>query len=811
MSSSRSPPAFKRLGSSAPHAPLALEILFAASGCAALIYEVVWFQLLTLAIGAAAPSLGVLLAMFLGGLCIGSLLVRRFVSRRHNPLRVYAAIELAVGVLGFVALYEIPALGSAYAATSGSVSLDLALRSLVAAVALLPPTILIGATLPAVVAWLEATPRGSARVGLLYAANVGGAALGSVLAGFYLLRAYDTRVATLVAVAINVAVSAAAFALAPRVAPAATAGTLQYARAAAPRAIYVTTALSGATALSAEVLWTRHLSLLIGSTVYTLALILAALLAGLGLGGFAGAELGRRIDPRGALACCQLALCAALAWGAYFIACSLPHWPIDVTLPTSPTSALALDVVRIALAVVPGALLWGASFPLALAAAAHDGRDPRRVVGGLYAANTAGAIAGALLTTFLFVPGIGSLDTQKLMILTAACAGVLALSTIPARVPVRRWSAAAAAVVAALLLARSVPDLPPALVAYGRFLPTRGANANVVYVGEGLTASIAVTQEPSGILTYHNAGKTQASTYPQDLRLQRMLGHLSTLVPEHPASVLVIGLGAGITAGAVSLDPEVERVVVAEIEPLVPTTAAQYFSEPNFGVVENPKVDIVVDDGRHHLATTREKFDAITSDPLDPWVKGAAALYTREFWQLCKAHLNDGGVVTVFLQLYETTDDAVKSEIATFLEAFPNGAVFANEVEGMGYDAVLLGRAGDAPIDAASLQDRLGSARYENVARSLRAVGFDSALDLLATFAAQATDMSEWLRGAAINTDANLRLQYLAAEGLNERRAAEIFNELLGSGPRFPERLFAGTPAQLEELRQRLQAKRGDY
>jgi spermidine synthase len=558
------------------------------------------------------------------------------------------------------------------------------------------------------------------------------------------------------------------------------------------------------------------LSLLIGGTVYTVALILGVLLAGLGIGGFAGAALGRRLDARAALACCQLLLCGALAWAAHVIARSLPYWPIDVTLPTAPVVALSLDLARIALAVLPAALLWGASFPLALgsaalASAARDRRDARRLVGGLYAANTVGAIAGALLTTFLLVPAIGSRPTQKLAVLVAACAAVLALSTIPARVPARRWAVAAIGVAAALLLASSVPDIPASLVAYGRFLPTRGANANVVYVGEGLTASIAVSREPSGILTYHNAGKTQASTYPQDLRLQRMLGHLSTLVPERPTSVLVIGLGAGITAGAASVDPEVERVVVAEIEPLVPKAAAQYFGEPNFGVVDSPKASIVVDDGRHFLATTRETFDAITSDPLDPWVKGAAALYTREFWQLCKAHLNDGGVVTVFLQLYESTGDAVKSQIATFFDVFPSGAVFANAVEGMGYDAVLLGRAGDAPIDVAQMQERLGSARYETVARSLRAVGFDSALDLVATYAGQAADMSAWLDRAPITTDANLRLQYLAAEGLNERRAAEIFDELLGSGPGFPPHLFAGTPAQLEELRQRLQAKRGDY
>jgi spermidine synthase len=342
-------------------------------------------------------------------------------------------------------------------------------------------------------------------------------------------------------------------------------------------------------------------------------------------------------------------------------------------------------------------------------------------------------------------------------------------------------------------------------------LPARGIGANVVHVGEGLTASVAVTREPDGTLTYHNAGKTQASTYPQDLALQRMLGHLATLTPASPSSVLVIGLGAGITAGAVSIDPAVQRVVVAELEALVPGVAADYFASPNFGVVTNPKVEIVLDDGRHHLATTRETFDAITSDPLDPWVKGAAALYTRELWELCKRRLNAGGAVTVFLQLYESGDDAVKSAIATFFAAFPNGALFANTVGGAGYDAVLVGVVGDGPIDVERMQQRLDSGAYTQVAESLRSVGFDSALDLLGTYAGQQQDLAAWLADATINTDSNLRLQYLAGAELNEQRAPEIFAALSSHPPRFPRDLFTGTAAQLEALRQRIAARQGDY
>ena len=156
--------------------------------------------------------------------------------------------------------------------------------------------------------------------------------------------------------------------------------------------------------------------------------------------------------------------------------------------------------------------------------------------------------------------------------------------------------------------------------------------------------------------------------------------------------MLVIACGAGVTAGAASIDPRVERETIAEIEPLVPQAAAKYFGDYNFNVVKNPKVHVEIDDARHFLNTTKEKFDAITSDPFDPWVKGAANLYTTEFWEMAKAHLNPGGVVTVFVQLYLSGLAASKSEVATFFQVFPTATIWGNPIRGVGYDIVLMGR-----------------------------------------------------------------------------------------------------------------------
>ena len=829
-----------------------LALLFAASGAAALIYQVVWFQLLGLVIGASAVSLGVVLATFMGGLSLGSVLAPRCIAIDRHPLRVFALLELAIGALGCGLLYALPALGGVYGALTGAGLGGLLLRAAIACVCLLPPTVLMGATLPIVARSLGSSPRGLARVGFLYAANIAGAVAGCLLAGFYLLRMHDVAIATFAAAAINAAAAAGAAALARAAAlvrPGARAQDAPSARTVSAHngdptrrawPVYAAIALSGATALAAEVIWTRHLTLLLGATVYAFALILSVFLLGLGIGSGLGAYAARKVQAHTGLAVCQWLLCLGLVWAAYMLARALPYWPLDVTLPAPPLVMLQLDWLRAASAALPAALLWGASFPLALAAAgaraaggsaAGEPARADRVVGGIYAANTAGAIAGALGASFVLVAWLGSERAQQLLVLMAAAAGLLALlaagagaraappraRAAPDGVHARRPSTvraiaaagtAATALAGALLLAAAVPGVPPELVAYGRFLPTRGPGANVIYVGEGLTSSIAVSRENDGTLTYHNAGKAQASTYAQDMRLQRMLGALTTLVPDGSESFLVIGLGAGITAGAVALDPEARRVVVAEIEPLAVRAAAEHFGDYNGGVVADPKVTIHIDDGRHFLATTDEMFDGITSDPLDPWVKGAAALYTREFWQLTKSRLKPGGVVTAFIQLYETTEEAVKSEVATFFEVFPNGALFANTVQGMGYDAVLVGRAGDAPIDVDRVHARLQSPAYAPVARSLADVGFRSAADLLGTYAGGPADLARWLDGAAVNTDRNLRLQYLAGQGLNLYRADEILKSLTVGGPAFPATAFMGSPALLEQLRRRVRAQR---
>jgi len=814
--------------------PLLLA-LFVGSGCAALIYEIVWFQLLQLVIGSSAVSLGVLLGTFMGGMCLGSLALPRLITARRHPLRVYALLELGTGIIGIVVLFGMPYVGRLYVANVGHGLPGILLRGAVCAVCLLPPTLLMGATLPAIARWIETTPQGISWLGFFYGGNIAGAVFGCLLAGFYLLRVHDMATATYVAATINGTVALIGLGLAAltgssrRREEAAGLRTedvrLLMSAAAIPGApdswpVYVAIALSGLCALGAEVIWTRLLSLMLGATVYTFSIILAVFLLGLGIGSSVGSFLSRgTVRPRIALGCCQMLQAAAIAWTAYMLAKSLPFWPIDPSLSTNPWFNFQLDLMRCIWAILPATVLWGASFPLALAAVASRGQDPGRLVGGIYAANTVGAIIGAIGFSMLLIAWVGTQQAQRVLIGLSAVAALLvfvplvwpsranALSRSEPREPPLKTAGVVGLVVSTwlvVLLGWSVSGIPWGLVAYGRYLPSWDGEADILYMGEGMNASIAVSEFENGVLNFHVSGKVEASSDSQDMRLQRMLGHIPALLHPKPRSVLVVGCGAGVTAGSFTLYPDVERIVICEIEPLIPQVVAEYFGNENYNVLRDPRVEVVYDDARHYVLTTQEKFDIITCDPIHPWVKGAATLYTKEYFELCRRHLNPDGLVTQWVPLYESNVDVVKSELATFFEVYPHGTIWSNDDRGKGYDLVLLGQTDATKINVDELQQRLDRDDYRPVAKSVKSVGFGSAADLLATYAGQGPDLEPWLKDAEINRDRNLRLQYLAGMGLNSRRRESIYEELLGYR-KFPEELFVASDQRKEELRKAIE------
>lgn len=806
-----------------------LAMLLAGSGCAALIYEIVWFQLLELVIGSTAISLSVLIGTFMAGLCLGSVLLPRLVSRRENALPVYAFLELCIAVAAILVLYVVPPLGRAYQNLVSDGSASIFLRSLACAICLLPPTICMGATLPAASRQLQMSEVGAAWIGVLYSANTAGAMCGCLLAGFYLLRMYDMTAATFAAAAINGIVAAAALALymvqkkggVVAIAPVSNDESLSIpgaqslpspTTAGATWPVYLVIAISGFCSLSAEVVWTRVLSLLLGATVYTFSIILAVFLGALALGSAAGSALSRKYEPGFALALCQLLLTAAIAWSSYMITECLPNWPIDPFLSTNPWFTFQIDICRCALAISPAAFLWGASFSLAIAAVAEKSKDPGRVVAAVYFSNTSGAISGALACQLLLIPLLGSQKCQQLLIALSILAAIILLlaplSTLlrlpsdkrPRTVRGRIACVMAAILIAAALMA-TVQPVPGLLIAFGRSIARDSRSADVIYSGEGMNSSVAISRLPGGVRNFHVSGKIEASSEPFDMKLQLMLAHLAALLHPEPKSALVVGCGSGVTAGSLLTYPTMERIVICEIEPLIPEAAAEYFKNENNNVINDARVKIVCDDARHYLATTDEKFDIITSDPIHPWVKGSATLYTRDYFEIVKRHLNKGGLVTQWVPLYESSAAVVKSEVATFLAVFGGGTVWANQKDGKGYDVVLLGEKEPSRINIDAIQARLEKPSYKAVADALARVGLPSAVDLLKTYTGREQDLAPWLADAHINLDSNLRLQYLAGMELNNDRRESIYDEM-AEYRKFPEELLQGTGNKKNALRQ---------
>jgi spermidine synthase len=291
----------------------------------------------------------------------------------------------------------------------------------------------------------------------------------------------------------------------------------------------------------------------------------------------------------------------------------------------------------------------------------------------------------------------------------------------------------------------------------------------------------------------------EASTEIYDMKLQRMLGHLPALIHSNPRSVLIVGFGGGVTAGTFTTYPNVSRIVICELEPLIPPASTRYFAEENYGVMNDKRTEIVYDDARHFVAATPEKFDIITSDPIHPFVKGSATLYSKEYFELVKSHLNPGGVVTQWVPLYESDVATVKSEIATFFSVFPFGTVWANNVNGQGYDIVLVGQLEPPTFDLDALQAQLDKPDYARVKRSLMDVSMASAADLFSTYAGNSVELKPWLKDAAINHDTDLRLQYLAGLALNHAEEDKIYREIMQYWTP-PKGLFSGSPERMNAL-----------
>lgn len=764
--------------------PIAPLICFLASGTSGLVYQVVWMRELTLVFGATTLAVSTVLAVFMGGLAFGSLTGGRWADRTKRPLRLYAWLELAIGLYGLAIPFLFSWLPSIYQPlwrTAGLSFFTLSLvRFVLAGLVLAVPTVLMGATLPVLSRVVARRAEAVGRdVGMLYTVNTVGAVLGASIAGLFLIPSIGMAGTTAVAAVLNLLAGAIAYAMDRRhslVSEAASGEVVeappsQVLTRPASIALFAAFGVSGIAALVYEVAWTRALSLVLGSSVYAFTIMLTTFLVGLAFGAGLGAWLADRVRrPLLVLSIVEGAV-GVSAFAGLFLIRELPYVFLVLHRQFEASPAALLLGTRLLVAalvmLVPTTLL-GAVFPLAVRAVAGRVNAIGRTVGALYSVNTLGAIAGAFASGFLLIPWLGVEGSLvAAIVLNFMAAAALAVTSVPVSRPVR--SAIAIGMIAAAILAAPLrPRWDPAVMASGvyRYAPNikaatraefydhylNGGDGETVFYRDGVSATVAVQQQFGHFVLKVN-GKPDATT-AGDLPTQALIAHVPLLVRPDAKTVLVIGWGSGVSVGA-ALSHPVERVTAVELEPAV-VEASAFFEGVNGRPLDDPRTELLINDGRNLLAATDRRFDVIVSEPSNPWLTGVANLFTREYFKSGARCLNPGGVFCQWLQIYEMQPSEVATLLATFSSAFPEVYVF----RGASGDLILLGTAEPFTLDVGRLRslvgdpgpihDRLGDVRIRSVETLLSRLYLtpDGVRRLTAT--------------VPLNTDDNARIEFLA-------------------------------------------------
>lgn len=636
-----------------------LCLLFFASGVCGLTYQVLWLRLLALVFGVTVHAASTVLASFMAGLALGAVLAER-VARRGHPLRVFAALEAGIAVSALSTPVLLTLASQLYRPISDAAPDSLALltvaRFVCSSAVLLVPTVLMGATLPVLSHAPIVRAASASRLGALYAVNTGGALTGALLTGYVLIGGLGIQATFYLAATLNVLVAAGAWWLSGRAVAAepvagaeAPAPAVATSDAVPARTVLVVMAVSGFAALALEIVWFRVLVQFLPATTYAFTTMLATVLAGIAGGSALAAR--QLATPR--------AWGATLAWvqGATSIVVLLSLAFLGATYAAGwRTSGLTQGA---AAAILPASLLMGYAFPVAIALWTRAGRaasDAERPVGVLYSANVLGGIAGAVVGGFVLLPRLGS---RKALI---ALAALYLLTSLAMFLPRRRWVPAVVLVALFAGAARLVPD--PFDVTLAR---RHGQSERIFWREEGVQTSVSIhTGAFRGWLMYLD-GLHQASDAPEMVRLHRIIGHLPMVLHPNPARSLVVGLGGGATPGAVSQYDT--RVQVVELSDSV-RKGAEFFRHVNYDLLHRENVTLRVDDGRNFLARTRDRFDVVTADLIQPIHAGAGNLYSREYFTLVREALADGGLVLQWIG--HRPDSQYKLIMRTFLEVFPH-------------------------------------------------------------------------------------------------------------------------------------------
>ena len=769
---------------------------------ASLIYQVLWVRELGLVFGNTLYSVSTVLAVFMGGLALGSYLFGRLADRTSNPLRLFALLEVGIGLYVLAIPLIFQGLMDAQIfffqqLPEGHSSLNL-IRIVLSFLVLLFPTTLMGGTLPVIAKFYVRSKSVLGRgVGVLYFINTLGAVLGSFLAGFALIPLIGVLAATILAATVDLAVGIGFFILQRRLKGREEFRVVQAAKPTSPPTkmkerkirevapysktlrlcVLVGFSLAGLASLSLEVSWTRVLSLILGSSVYAFSLMLTAFLLGIALGSSIAA---RFIDS------------SKNPWRDFvlveaFIGISIIVLnPVLGQLPSLFVGVFsglqqnfwALQTVLFLLSflimLVPTTLM-GAAFPIAAKIYTQDIKQLGTSVGRLYAGNTLGAMVGPLFTGFVIIPLIG---IQRSIFLVAliylAIAGAVFLLG-PMRRPKFRALATGALVIVAVV-GSLLPSWDPVVLnsgvymyadEYARNYETMGislrqgitATSYILFHKEGRQATVSVSEHSDGSIGLRIDGKVDASTSHNDLPTELLSAHLPMLLHPEPKTALVVGLGSGISLGAVTQHASLEKVVAVEIEPAV-IEAAAYFAQDNNNALDDSRLRMKVTDARNYLLASTEQYDVITAQPSNPWLSGSSALFTREQFELYRQRLSPDGIIAQWIHYYRMSPQDLRTVLNTFTSVFPYSTLWLTTA-----DLLLIGSQEELRIDLQALTARL---QQEEVRVDLERVGIKDSYGVLGHFLMDEQSVRSYSAGAPLHTDNHPILEFSAPKNVYE-------------------------------------------
>jgi len=792
-----------------------LGIAFLLSGSASLIDQVVWLRYLGLVFGNTTWAAATLLAIFLGGLGLGALIFGRRATAIRRPLVVYALLELLVGVFTLaspsVLSWIAPPYVALYRAFGEMPAIFAFGRAALAALYLLPPTILMGGTLPLV---LRAAARARDEVGeksaLFYGLNTAGAVLGVAFAGFVSIPRFGLENTLAVGALLSFVAAAAALAIArgaePLPGPVAAAPAPRAAADAARRLLLLLVFVLGAASLGYEVLWTRILLLHLGSSVYAYSIMLLLVLLGIAAGSLAvTGTVDRAQSPLRALAAIELGLALwALVQIFLFQELDLLLLTAAELMPPETFGRYALGQMLAVLPLLgPPTFLMGMAFPFAVRACSRSGARIGEDVGSVYGANTLGAVAGSLVTGFALIPLLGT--QSSLLVLGGANA--LVAAGFARRAGGRRLALAGALTAAALPACTLLLPADRVLLSAGIF--QGDAPGDLEYFHEDAQATVTIRKRAKDGKTYRALavnGVDVAGSSPELEVVQRMQGHLPMLLGGGARSVVHIGFGSGGTAWAVSRSP-VERILVVEISPEVIRASDTYFGTINRGVLADPRVEVEINDGRNFLLASPERFDAVLSDSIHPAYAGNGSLYSLEYFRLIRDRVRPGGVVSMWLPLYYLTPENYAGILRSFAEVFPHVAVWY-EASTLNAFTIVTGKLEEPVWDPAKVQRALD---VPPVRDDLASLDIRAPVELLPLLLATEADLAPWIASARPNTDDRPRVEYESARLLDRNRSWLLnFERLLELRPAQPppDYLAGLDPAARDEAR-RLWSERG--